>query len=74
MTMMLDLAALTANTEIFFVVQNAADVFFLILLPFCKRYLVQQDFVGYRRVTFPDEIIEIDFNLIALWSDNNKFS
>jgi hypothetical protein len=72
--MMLTSAALTANTEIFFVVQNAADVFFLILLPFCKWYLVQQDFVGYRRVTFPDEIIEIDFNPIALWSDNNKFS
>jgi hypothetical protein len=38
--MMLDLAALTANAEIFFVVQNAADVFFLVFLPLRQRHLV----------------------------------
>ena len=38
--MMIDLAALTANAEIFFVVQNAADVFFLVFLPLSQRHLV----------------------------------
>jgi hypothetical protein len=38
--MMVNLSALTANTEIFFVVQNAADVFFPVFLPLLQRHLV----------------------------------
>jgi hypothetical protein len=39
-TVMSDFTALTANMEIFFAVQNAADVFFLVFLPLRQRHLV----------------------------------